>query len=43
MIRQIEEEDTKGGIIIPKDKIEGAVELQKDWCEKNDLLVSYAK
>lgn len=26
MIRQIEEEDTKGGIIIPEDKFKGFVE-----------------
>ena len=31
MIRQIEEGDTKGGIIIPKDKFKEFVELQKKW------------
>ena len=29
MIRQIEEGDTKGGIIIPKDKFKEFVEFQK--------------
>jgi len=29
MIRQIEEGDTKGWIIIPKDKFQGFVEFQK--------------
>ena len=29
MIRQIEEGDTKGGIIIPKDEFKGVVEFQK--------------
>jgi len=33
MIKQIEEGDTKGGIIIPKDKLEGFVEFQKSWGE----------
>ena len=31
MIRQIEEGDTKGGIIIPKDKFKEFVEFQKKW------------
>jgi hypothetical protein len=29
MIRQIEEGDTKGGVIIPKDKFKGVFEFQK--------------
>jgi len=33
MIRQIEEGDTKGGIIIPKDKFKEFVEFQKRWLE----------
>ena len=31
MIRQIEEGDTKGGIIIPKDKFKAFVEFQKEY------------
>ena len=31
MIRQIEEGDTKGEIIIPKDKFKEFVEFQKGW------------
>jgi len=31
--RQIEEGDTKGGIIIPKDKFEEFVEFQRRWEE----------
>jgi len=33
MISQIEEGDTKGGIIIPKDKFKEFVEVQKKWAE----------
>lgn len=33
MIRQIEESDTKGGIIIPGDKFKEFVEVQKGWCK----------
>jgi len=33
MIRQIEGGDTKGGIIIPKDKFKAFVEFQKRWVE----------
>ena len=33
MIRQIEEEDKKGGIIIPKDKFKEFVEFQRRWVE----------
>ena len=43
MIRQTEEGDTKGGIISPKDTFKEFAEFQKEWCGKNDLLVSYAK
>jgi len=35
MIRQIEKGDTKGGIIIPKDKFKVFVEFQKKWMEGN--------
>jgi len=35
MIRQIEEGDTKGGIIIPKDKFKEFVEFQK-WRVKEN-------
>jgi hypothetical protein len=31
MIRQIEEEDAKGGIIIPKDKFKEFVAFQRKW------------
>ena len=31
MIRQIEEGDAKGGIVIPKDRFKEFVELQKRW------------
>jgi hypothetical protein len=34
MIRQIEEGDTKGVIIIPKDKFKEFVEFQRNWQEK---------
>ena len=33
MIRQIEEGDTKGGIIIQKDKFKVFVEFQRRWCK----------
>ncbi len=33
MIRQIEEGDTKGGIIIPKDMFKEFVEFQRWWVE----------
>jgi hypothetical protein len=34
MIRQREEGDTKGGIIIPKDKFVDFVDFQKRWSSK---------
>ena len=34
MIRQIEERDTKGGIIIPKDTFKKFVEFQRSWREE---------
>ena len=41
MIRQIEEGDTKGGIIILKDKFKEFVEFQRRWVEvKKALIVS---
>jgi hypothetical protein len=33
MIRQMEEGDTKGGIIIPKDKFKEFVEFPRRWVE----------
>ena len=36
MLRQIEEGDTKGGIIIPKDKFKEFVEFQRKWVEVNE-------
>jgi hypothetical protein len=33
MLRQIEEGDTKGGIIIPKDKFKEFVEVQRRWID----------
>jgi len=36
MIRQTEEGDTKGGIIIPKDKFVEFVEFQRRWVGKNE-------
>ena len=33
MIRQIEEGDTKGGIIIPKDKFKKVVGFQRRWID----------
>jgi len=41
MIRQIEEGDTKGGLIIPKDNFKEFVEFQRRWVEvKKALIVS---
>jgi hypothetical protein len=37
MLRQIEEGDTKGGIIIPKDKFKEFVEFQRRRGTKNPL------
>ena len=37
MLRQIEEGDTKGGIIIPTDKFEEFVEVQRRCGIKNPL------
>ena len=34
MLRQIEEGDTKGGIIIPKDKFKEFVEFQKVYSKR---------
>ena len=36
MIKQIEEGDIKGGIVIPKDKFKDFVEFQKIGVEGND-------
>ena len=33
MIRQIEDEDTEGGIIIPEDMFKEFVEVQRRWVE----------
>ena len=35
MIRQIEKEDTKGGIIIPKDKFKEFEGVQSRWGKEN--------
>ena len=44
MIRQREEGDTKGGIIIPKDKFKELVEFQKGVFKENKkLLESFKK
>ena len=34
MIRQMEEGDTKGGIVIPKDKFKEFVGFQKMWMDE---------
>lgn len=34
MTRQIEEGDTKGGIIIPRDKFKEFVEFQRRWMNR---------
>jgi len=34
LIRQIEEGDTKGGIIIPKEEFNEFVEVQKRWVKR---------
>ena len=34
MLRQIEEGDTKGGVIIPKDKFKEFVVFQRRWRDK---------
>ena len=34
MLRQIEEGDTKGGIIIPKGRFKEFVEFQRRWANK---------
>lgn len=36
MIRQIEEVDTKGGIIILNDKFKEFVRVQRRWGDKHD-------